>query len=189
MANPARRRRPRELSGFAGTYVHPAYGELTIRVGDGELVPDFHAVGDRLRMTHRGHDTWDLVFVEYDEDSPMVFSQGADGAINGLSVALEPAVAPAVFSRRPEPPSEGLLDGVTGSYRMGPTTLHVRRRGEHELIASSDLLGELVLVAAGGTTFTCPAMPGVHVTAEVDQLETVLRLVVGHVGSFVREAS
>ena len=54
----------RPLSGFAGTYVHPAYGDLTIRLDDGVLVPDFHDAGARLRMEHRGYDTWDLVFVD-----------------------------------------------------------------------------------------------------------------------------
>lgn len=176
----------RPLAGFAGTYVHPAYGELTIRVDDDVLVPDFHDAGDRLRLTHRDHDAWDLTFVEHEEDCPLVFSQGADGAIGGLRVALEPAVAPIEFTRRPEPPADALLDAVVGSYRMGPTTLAVRRRGD-DLVASSDLLGDLVLTAAGGTTFDCPAMPGVRVTAELDPAGTVTRLVVDQIGIFVPE--
>ena len=111
----------RALSGFAGTYVHPAYGALTLRVDDEVLVPDFHDAGDRLRMQHRGYDTWDLVFVDHEEDCPLVFTQGADGEISGLSVALEAAVAPTVFNRKPEPPTDALLDAMVGIYRMGLT--------------------------------------------------------------------
>ena len=178
----------RALSGFGGTYVHPAYGELTVRVEGDVLVPDFHDAGDRVRMAHRGYDTWDLELVDREEDCSLVFVQGADGEIGGLSVALEAAVAPIHFARRPEPPAEGLLDAMVGGYRMGPTALNVRRRGE-ELIASSDLLGDLVLAGAGRATFVFPAMPGVNMTAELDPRGTVLRLVVDQVGIFIREAS
>ena len=177
----------RDLSAFSGTYVHPAYGELKIRVDDGVLVPDFHDAGDRLRMVHRGYDAWDLVFVDHEEDCPLVFTQGADGGISGLSVALEAAVAPTVFHRKAEPPTDALLDAMVGSYRMGPTALAIRRRGD-DLVGSSDILGELVLTGAGGTTFACPGMPGVSVTADVDPDGTVTRLVVDQVGIFVPEA-
>ncbi len=176
----------RDLSGFAGTYVHPAYGELTIRVGDGVLVPEFHEAGDRVRMQHRGYDTWDLVFVDSDEDCALVFTQSAGGGISGLTVALEAAVAPIVFTRQAAPASDALLDAMVGRYRMGPTTLTVRKRGD-ELVASSDILGDLVLTGAGGTTFECPGMPGLGVTAEVDPAGIVTRLVVDQVGIFVPE--
>jgi hypothetical protein len=177
----------RDLSAFSGTYVHPAYGELKIRVDDGVLVPDFHDAGDRLRMVHRGYDAWDLVIVDHEEDCPLVFTQGADGGISGLSVALEAAVAPTVFHRKAEPPTDLLLDAMVGSYRMGPTALAIRRRGD-DLVGSSDILGELVLTGASGTTFACPGMPGLSVTADVDQDGTVTRLVVDQVGIFVPEA-
>jgi hypothetical protein len=138
-------------------------------------------------MEHRGYDTWDLVFVDHEEDCPLVFTQGAGGEITGLSVALEAAVAPTVFHRKAEPPTDALLDAMVGSYRMGPTTLAIRKRGD-ALVASSDILGDLVLTGAGGTTFACPGMPGVNVTAEIDPDGTVTRLVVDQVGIFAPEA-
>ena len=138
-------------------------------------------------MEHRGYDAWDLVFIDHDEDCPLVFTPGADGEISGLSVALEAAVGPAVFDRKAQPPTDALVDAMVGSYRMGPTTLAVRRRGD-DLVASSDILGDLVLTGAGGTTFACRDMPSVSVTADVDPDGTVTRLVVDQVGIFTPEA-
>ncbi len=178
----------RPLHGFAGTYTHPAYGELTIRVEGDALVPDFHDAGDRARLAHRGHDAWDLVLVDYEADCPLVFTQGMDGEISGLAVSMEPSVGPAVFARRREHAPAALLAAMVGSYRMGPTTLAIRLRGA-ELVANSDLLGDLVLAAAGGTTFSCPAIPGIGVTAELDSGGAVARIIVDQVGIFVPEAS
>ncbi|MCS7475720.1 serine hydrolase [Umezawaea endophytica] len=177
----------RPLTGFTGTYTHPAYGDLVIRAeGDG-LVPDFHDAGDRVRLDHRGHDAWDLVFVEDEVTCPLVFTQDLDGAVTGLVVATEPAVGPAIFDRLPEPVPADLLTAMVGTYRMGPMTLVVRGRGAG-LVASSAVLGDLVLTGAGGTAFRCPTMPGVGVTAELDPDGAVARIVVDTVGIFLPEA-
>jgi len=77
---------------------------------------------------------------------------------------------------------------MVGSYQMGPTTLAIRLRGA-ELVANSDVLGDLVLAAAGGTTFSCPAIPGIGVTAELDSGGAVARIIVDQVGIFVPAAS
>jgi len=177
----------RELASFTGTYTHPAYGDLTIRLTDGELVPGFHDATSRIRLEHRGHDAWDLVFVDEEIDCPLVFTQAVDGSVDGLRVTLEPEVAPAVFTRRPEPASDALLAAMAGSYRMGPVALTIRPRGP-ELVAVSDVLGDIVLTSAGGTAFRCPAKPGIGVTAELDPDGAVRRIVVDQVGIFLPEA-
>ncbi|GAA1952318.1 serine hydrolase [Microbacterium deminutum] len=177
----------RDLDGFAGTYSHPAYGELSIRVAGDQLVPDFHDAADRILLEHRGHDTWDLVFVDNELDCRLVFTQGLDGRIAGLSVDLEPAVAPAGFARRHEPASAALLAAMVGAYRMGPATLTIRMRGA-ELVAHSDILGDTALVGAGGTDFTCAALPGIGVTAELDAVGEVSQIVVDQVGIFLPAA-
>jgi CubicO group peptidase (beta-lactamase class C family) len=178
----------RPLTGFAGTYTHPAYGELTIRVEGDKLVPDFHEAGDRIQLAHRGYDAWDLVVVDYELDCPLVFTQGPDGAISGLAVSMEPSVAPTVFTRRHEQASAELLAAMVGGYRMGPTALTIRLRGT-ELVATSDILGDLALVAAGGTAFSCSTLPGIGITAELDPDGTVARIIVDQVGIFTPEAS
>jgi hypothetical protein len=77
---------------------------------------------------------------------------------------------------------------MVGKYRMGPTTLAIRLRGT-ELVASSDILPDLVLTAAGGTTFSCPAIPGIGLTAGLDSDGTVARIIVDQVGVFVPATS
>jgi hypothetical protein len=47
----------------------------------------------------------------------------------------------------------------------------------------------LVLAAAGGATLSCPAIPGIGVTAELDSGGTVARIIVDQVGIFVPEPS
>lgn len=177
----------RALDGFAGSYVHPAYGELRVRVEGDRLVPDFHDAADRIRLVHRGHDAWDLEFTAEELTCPLVFTQGRDGTITGLAAELEPAVGPAVFDRRADPVPAELLAAMVGSYRMGPTSLVIRRRGA-ELVASSDVLGDLVLAGSGGTTFSCPTMPGIGVTAELGPDGAVARIAVDTVGIFLPEA-
>lgn len=183
-ARTSKARPSRALAEFAGTYTHPAYGELSIQVDGDRLVPDFHDAGDGIRLVHRGHDAWDLEFVADEVVCPLVFTQSMDGAITALAAVLEPAVAPAVFIRRPEPASDELLTAVVGSYRMGPAALAIRRRGT-ELVVSSDLLGDMVLTGNGGTTFSCATLPGVGVTVELGVDGTVDRIVVDNVGVFL----
>ncbi|WP_327233391.1 serine hydrolase [Streptomyces sp. NBC_01317] len=175
----------RALAEFAGTYLHPAYGELTVRVEGDRLVPDFHDVpADRIRLIHRGHDAWDLEFVADESLCPLVFTQDTNGEITGLAATLEPAVAPAVFVRRPGPVAVTLLEAMAGTYEMGPTTLVIHRRGD-ELAATSSILGDLVLTPSGGTSFRCPTLPGIDITAELGPDEAVARIVVDQVGIFV----
>jgi hypothetical protein len=64
----------------------------------------------------------------------------------------------------------------------------IRLRGA-ELVATSDLLGDLVLAAAGGTTFGFPAIPGIGLTAELDSDGQVARIIVDQVGVFVPATS
>ncbi|MDQ0779901.1 CubicO group peptidase (beta-lactamase class C family) [Streptomyces aurantiacus] len=177
----------RALDDFTGTYRHPAYGDLTIQAVGDELLPRFGDVEGPLLLTHKGYDSWDLVYVEDEIDCPLVFTQGMDGSVCGLSVSLEPAVAPIAFARCHEPAPDTLLAAMAGSYRMGPVPLTVRRRGT-ELVASSDLLGDLVLTSTGGSSFHCLAKPGIGITAELDPDGAVLRIVVDQVGIFLPEA-
>ena len=128
------------------------------------------------------------MLVDYEVDCPLVFTQGMDGAISGLSVSMEPAVGPAVITRRHEQAPAAVLAAMVGNYRMGPTSLAIRVRGT-ELVASSDILADLVLASAGGTTFTLPALPGIGVTAELDSGGTVARIIVDQVGIFLPEQS
>lgn len=176
----------RPLDGFTGAYEHPAYGRLLIRLHDGRLVPDFHGMGEQVRLEHRGHDAFDLCFPTLDVACPLVFQQGADGEIVGLSVALEQAVPPIVFPRVPPAVDPEVVSALLGTYQMGPHRLGVRRRGA-TLVASSAALGEVDLVPAANLRFTS-SLPNVTFTAERPDDGPVQRLVVDGLGVFQRRA-
>ena len=142
----------RPLDGFAGTYTHPAYGELTIRVEGDTLVPDFHDAGDRVRLAHRGHDAWDLVLVDYEVDCPLVFTQGMDGddlrpgGIDGAlgragrlhpSPRARPGRAAGGDGRQlpdgPDHPGHPAARGGTRRELRPPRRPGPRRRGRHDV--------------------------------------------------------
>jgi hypothetical protein len=177
----------RALSDFVGAYEHPAYGRLSVSAAEDLLMPEFHGVADQIRLRHRGHDAWDLLFTEADLACPLVFRQDSDGNVIGCSIALEPSVQPITFARVPPQAKDEFVDALVGRYTMGPHALVVRRRG-NEIVASTPAVGELLLVSQGDDRFSCPTMPGVVITAERTPTDGVARVVVDGVGVFVRDA-
>ena len=115
----------RSLPDYVGTYTHPAYDELTIRLEGDVLVPTWHGV-DGLVMRHRDHDTWDMLLGSHYEDMPipLVVRFGATG-ITGVEVGLEPTVDPIFFTREALTLSAEQLDRLVGRYAMGPLVLAV----------------------------------------------------------------
>jgi CubicO group peptidase (beta-lactamase class C family) len=94
------------LGGYAGRYVNPAYGAIDIALSGAELVLVRGALS--LRLEHWHFDAWvvgrnDLFAIHaphaFDPSSRILFETDADGEISGLSIALEPAVRPIVFSK------------------------------------------------------------------------------------------
>jgi len=175
----------RGLDAYAGTYTHPAYGTLTVRREGESLVPDFHQLGELLRLDHRNQDSYDLFLVEFDMAAPLTFTQDRDGEVDGLVVGLEPAVPPIRFERAAPALDPALRAALPGRYTMGPHTLVLRTRGE-DLLAGVPGGGDLVLVSAGGTRFTAPAMPAMTLEAKLDANGEVTQLVVEPLGVFDR---
>lgn len=91
----------------AGTYEHPGYGEVRIRARDRQLW--LHRYGFHVRLKHWHYDAWvaagDSMWPihqphAFDRASQIRFHTGADGAVTGLSIALEPELPPVLFQRR-----------------------------------------------------------------------------------------
>ena len=173
------------LADFAGIYEHPAYGTFTITTDGDRLVPDFHGLGDRIRLDHRDHDAWDLFLVEFDQAVPVVFSQGSDGSITSFTAGFEAMVAPLTFTRATPIADHELVEAMQGSFSMGPHTMVVRRRGV-ELIARVPGAGALVLESAGGSRFTSPTMPSIVIDVQVADGGSVTKIVVDPIGVFER---
>jgi CubicO group peptidase (beta-lactamase class C family) len=177
----------RDLDGYVGEYRHPAYGTFRVTRDGDRLVPDFHGLGELLRLDHRSHEAYDLFVVEFDVALPLVFTQDSDGAVDALTVGLEPSVAPIRFERVPPATDPALLAALPGAYVLGPLTLTVEQRGE-ELVAAVPSTGSVVLVGAGGARFTSPSAPSLSIEAVVGDDGTVTELVVDPVGVFRRQA-
>jgi CubicO group peptidase (beta-lactamase class C family) len=110
----------RPLEELAGTYTHPAYGDFVVRVEGDALVPQWHGL-DSIVLRHHDRDSWDLLLGSHYEDTamPFVFRPAYDG-IAGIEVALEPAVDPIFFTRKPPTLDQAELDRLAGTYEMGP---------------------------------------------------------------------
>jgi len=115
----------RPLEDYAGTYSHPAYDVLQIRVEEDRLVPSWHGL-EGIEMRHRDYDTFDLLLGSLYEDMPVpaAFRFGTDG-ITGVEIGLEPAVEPITFVREPAQLAPEELQRLVGQYVMGPLSLAV----------------------------------------------------------------
>lgn len=101
-APPAQGRPPvHPLREHAGSYHHPAYGDLELDVAEGGFTVSFHGMDDELVLTHVDRDEWRLTFVTLPGFSfPLSFRPGPDGRVAEVALSAEPELAPLVFQRR-----------------------------------------------------------------------------------------
>jgi hypothetical protein len=91
----------RGLSEYAGTYHHPAYGDLTLAATDDGLAVSFHGLDGELLLTHVVDDDWLLTFLTLPEFRfPVSFLAGPDGSLGDVALSIEPELSPVVFQRR-----------------------------------------------------------------------------------------
>jgi CubicO group peptidase (beta-lactamase class C family) len=85
------------LEDYAGEYVHPAYGKMTVTVADGGLRLDYKSFASPLAHWH--YETFRLTESDL-EDEKLTFRTDVKGRVTAVSAALEPAVKDIVFERR-----------------------------------------------------------------------------------------
>lgn len=91
---------PRDLAAYAGTFHHPAYGELAVDVRDGVLTPSFHGLDEELALRHRNGDDWQLRYLTVPgHDFPVSFHFGPDREVAAVAMGIEPELAPVAFPR------------------------------------------------------------------------------------------
>lgn len=95
------------LDDYAGVYVHPGYGRIQIRRDGAQLI--FQRNNLTLTLQHWHYDAWicedsDLFEIHqahpFDRASRWLFDTDVDGEIAGLSIPLEPTVAPIHFAKQ-----------------------------------------------------------------------------------------
>lgn len=177
---------PRPLDAYAGEYLHPGYGTLSVAVEGGALTPRFGAM--KLSLVHRHFETFDLEWHELGEQPtvfPLMFLSDPDGDITGLTVPFEPLIQPLRFERLPEVPSPDVLPRLCGTYVMGPVELVVAQRSDAVLTVATPGSPPLELQATRGLRFSVPGQPAVTVEFELDEAGSVTRLIAQPFGIFL----
>jgi CubicO group peptidase (beta-lactamase class C family) len=131
------------LAAYAGTYRHPGYGDVTVRLDGKALVAQ---AGDiRIPLLHWHYDVFlPQVPQEEDawEDAKFAFRLDYDGRVEGIDIATEPRVAPQRFARLPDARATDprYLDTLVGDYAYGAErTWRLRRVGSRLIL---DIAGQ-----------------------------------------------
>ena len=120
------------LADYAADYGHPGYGTLTIELANGQLAANYHGI--RAALEHWHYDVFNGLRDPVDPtfaDMKFGFRGNLKGNIESVEAPFEPAVAPIVFTRRPD---RQLLDSAylvrfTGRYLLPGDTARVSQRG------------------------------------------------------------
>jgi CubicO group peptidase (beta-lactamase class C family) len=148
----------RHLPDYAGEYEHPAYGVVRIAFGDDAL--RWHGLGLDLPILHRHYDVFELGadWSIWFEDMTLQFQTDREGDITSVAIPLEPAVAPIVFRRRPEPATRtrAFLEPLTGLYQRCSVTYRIALDDADQLTLTRGNGACQVLLPSPGGTFTLP---------------------------------
>jgi CubicO group peptidase (beta-lactamase class C family) len=85
------------LVDYAGEYVNPGYGSVTIVNQGPDFNFTFHTFSSTLKHWH--YNVFTIADTQY-EDTKVTFHVNEDGAINSLAIDLESSVGPIVFERK-----------------------------------------------------------------------------------------
>jgi len=90
----------RSLTDFAGVYHHPGYGEITITTADGKL--GFAYASIQLSMDHFHYDVFETAPRSPAQPArwKVQFQSDMSGAVTGLTIPVEPAAKPILFTRQ-----------------------------------------------------------------------------------------
>ena len=86
------------LADYTGKYEHPGYGVLTITQEGDTLKAVYNNLP--IDLFHLHYDHFDLVFKRHNRSFQSSFVTDLNGAISAITVPLEPAVKPILFSRK-----------------------------------------------------------------------------------------
>jgi CubicO group peptidase (beta-lactamase class C family) len=141
------------LQEYTGSYRHPGYGVMMIRLQQDSLYAAFNAFNMKLRHYH--YDRFEALLADeqagLDEKIPVLFQTGLDGSIISLSAKLEATGQDIVFKK--EDPaitlSESELQPYTGIFSLGPQTITISVRDKNHLWASIPGQPDYELVPSG----------------------------------------
>jgi CubicO group peptidase (beta-lactamase class C family) len=91
------------LEAYAGTYLHPGYGAVTVSQAGGKLIARYN--DDSSPMKHFHYDVFEATTVDSMSillGARMQFMMDGEGRISSISMPLEAALPPIVFSKQPD---------------------------------------------------------------------------------------
>lgn len=154
------------LEAYTGEYEHPAYGTLRVtRSGDGLAFALNGLDGD---LEHWHYDVFNAPKTPVGAVK-IEFLTSVDGRIDRVQAAVEPAVAPIVFTRKPpaELSDPALLARLAGEYLLLGQVVTVAVRGT-SLTVTVPGQPTYELVPYEGTQFRLKGLPGYRARFELD---------------------
>jgi CubicO group peptidase (beta-lactamase class C family) len=167
------------LADYAGNYLHPGYGPLTVTLD-----------GDRLTAHYNQFD-WPATHYHYDifnfklELEDIEFATDVQGRIANVTLPMEGSVKDIVFARvAPESMRErNFLEPFAGTYDLMGTQVHIALQGEHTLVLAIPGQPEYELEPVEGTEFTVKGRPSLRIEFKRDESGAVTEAVVTQQGA------
>lgn len=161
-----------QLAEYAGSYAHPAYGEVPVERTESGLVAEYHGI--RVRLRHRAHDVFGGEvdrehWVLSQHDFVFHFRTDRKGGIDAVELNLAPTSGRSVvFERRAsaELSDPAYLERFTGEYAVAGRTAKVRLNEAGELTVQIPGQPRLALAPDGRNRFTVKGQAGIELVFE-----------------------
>lgn len=161
------------LEDYAGDYEHPGYGVISVMKKDDQLIAEYNSISYAVRHYH--YDVFEFHDEMFDRSFKVSFLTDLKGNISSLSVQLETAVEPSVFTKMPEKAmlEKSFLEKFVGEYMIGQTKSTVFLKGDKTLFIFVPGQPEYELVPYQGTEFNFKALSGFSIEFIMDESGTV----------------
>jgi len=157
------------LEDYAGDYEHPGYGVISfVKKGD-QMTAEYNSIP--FTASHYHYDVFEITNEMMDESFKVSFFTDLKGNIRSLSIQLEEAVEPSIFTKMPEKAmmEKSFLEKFTGEYMIGEEKSTVFVKGEKTLFIYVPGQPEYELVPYKGATFNFKALSGFSIEFIMDE--------------------
>jgi len=157
------------LEDYAGDYEHPGYGVISIVKKGDQMIAEYNSIP--FVASHYHYDVFEIINEMMDESFKVSFFMDLKGNIRSLSIQMEEAVEPLVFTKMPEKAmmEKSFLEKFTGEYMIGEAKSTVFLKGEKTLFIYVPGQPEYELVPYKGTTFNFKVLSGFSIEFIIDE--------------------
>ena len=164
------------LEEYTGSYVHPAYGTVTISLSDSQLIADLQPFEMKLNHYHLD------IFEGEDPDigkQKIKFHYNVQGEVDRLTMELETGVSDIEFVKKPEVKEleKAVLEKYTGEYDFGGAMIKIYITGEKTLNAFIEGQPEYELIPVKQHVFALKGLEGVRIIFNVNEKGEAIELI------------